>query len=97
MFAFLSHFRLLEECFVTKDPFSPDKEKFLVLGSTCSLCSICVCVGSVRCLTFELLQSVSATDKYIETHMLDGISLHIVNCEGITCSLLRVLEHHMYE
>ncbi|XP_033930696.1 cysteine-rich DPF motif domain-containing protein 1 isoform X2 [Pseudochaenichthys georgianus] len=37
---------LLEECFVTQDPFSPDKEKFLVLGSTCSMCSLCVCVGS---------------------------------------------------
>ncbi|XP_015253220.1 PREDICTED: cysteine-rich DPF motif domain-containing protein 1 [Cyprinodon variegatus] len=36
---------LLEECFVAKDPFSPEKEKFLVLGSTCSLCNICVCVG----------------------------------------------------
>uniref|UniRef100_A0A8C6KLK2 Cysteine-rich DPF motif domain-containing protein 1 n=1 Tax=Nothobranchius furzeri TaxID=105023 RepID=A0A8C6KLK2_NOTFU len=35
---------LLEECFVTKDPFSPEKDKFLVLGSTCSLCSLCVCV-----------------------------------------------------
>ncbi|MEQ2217114.1 hypothetical protein XENOCAPTIV_019884 [Xenoophorus captivus] len=34
---------LLEECFVAKDPFSPDKEKFLVLGSTCSVCSMCVC------------------------------------------------------
>ncbi|XP_017280296.1 cysteine-rich DPF motif domain-containing protein 1 [Kryptolebias marmoratus] len=37
---------LLEECFVAQDPFSPDKEKFLVLGSTCSLCRKCVCVGS---------------------------------------------------
>ncbi|XP_017158280.1 cysteine-rich DPF motif domain-containing protein 1 isoform X2 [Poecilia reticulata] len=39
---------LLEECFVAKDPFSPDKEKFLVLGSACSLCNMCVCVGPVR-------------------------------------------------
>ncbi|XP_054609432.1 cysteine-rich DPF motif domain-containing protein 1 [Dunckerocampus dactyliophorus] len=37
---------LLEESFVTKDPFSPDKEKFLVLGSKCSLCNATVCVGS---------------------------------------------------
>ncbi|KAM9772611.1 cysteine-rich DPF motif domain-containing protein 1 [Syngnathus typhle] len=37
---------LLEECYVTKDPFSPDKEKFLVLGSKCSLCGVTVCVGS---------------------------------------------------
>ncbi|KAM9327516.1 cysteine-rich DPF motif domain-containing protein 1 isoform 2-T2 [Pholidichthys leucotaenia] len=38
---------LLEECFVSKDPFSPDKEKFLILGSICSLCNVRVCVGSV--------------------------------------------------
>ncbi|CAL8282399.1 unnamed protein product [Boreogadus saida] len=37
---------LLEECFVTKDPFSPDKERFLVLGSNCSLCGSSACVGS---------------------------------------------------
>ncbi|CAL1568933.1 unnamed protein product [Knipowitschia caucasica] len=37
---------LLEECFVAKDPFSPDKEKFLILGSCCSLCDKCVCVGA---------------------------------------------------
>uniref|UniRef100_A0A3B5JWM7 Cysteine-rich DPF motif domain-containing protein 1 n=1 Tax=Takifugu rubripes TaxID=31033 RepID=A0A3B5JWM7_TAKRU len=36
---------LLEECFVTKDPFSPDREKFLILGSECSLCRKRVCVG----------------------------------------------------
>ncbi|MBN3311079.1 cysteine-rich DPF motif domain-containing protein 1 isoform X3 [Amia ocellicauda] len=36
---------LLEECFVMRDPFSPDKEKFLVLGSSCSLCRKMVCVG----------------------------------------------------
>lgn len=44
---FLSFVRLLEECFVTKDPFSPDREKFLILGSECSLCKKRVCVGSV--------------------------------------------------
>ncbi|XP_053318758.1 cysteine-rich DPF motif domain-containing protein 1 [Spea bombifrons] len=37
---------LLEECFVTKDPFTPDKEKFLILGSHCSLCKQVVCVGT---------------------------------------------------
>ncbi|KAG9491255.1 hypothetical protein GDO78_006561 [Eleutherodactylus coqui] len=29
---------LLEECYVMRDPFVPDKEKFLILGSPCSLC-----------------------------------------------------------
>ncbi|XP_030640892.1 cysteine-rich DPF motif domain-containing protein 1 [Chanos chanos] len=37
---------LLEECFVMKDPFSPDKERFLILGSKCSLCNKDVCVGT---------------------------------------------------
>eukprot|EP00079_Xenopus_tropicalis_P021952 XP_012813609.1 PREDICTED: cysteine-rich DPF motif domain-containing protein 1 isoform X3 [Xenopus tropicalis] len=37
---------LLEECFVTKDPFTPEKEKFLILGSPCSLCKKSVCVGT---------------------------------------------------
>ncbi|XP_068955413.1 cysteine-rich DPF motif domain-containing protein 1 isoform X2 [Petaurus breviceps papuanus] len=36
---------LLEECFVLKDPFTSDKDKFLILGSWCSLCSKLVCVG----------------------------------------------------
>ncbi|XP_028305111.1 cysteine-rich DPF motif domain-containing protein 1 isoform X2 [Gouania willdenowi] len=48
---------LLEDCYVTKDPFSPDKEKFLVLGSTCSLCSTCVCV-SPSLLHQEVLHAV---------------------------------------
>lgn len=56
---FLSFIRLLEESFVTKDPFSPDKEKFLVLGSTCSLCSMCVCVGSVRCMNIRVCRNVN--------------------------------------
>lgn len=30
-----------------KDPFTPDKDRFLVLGSRCSLCSQLVCVSPV--------------------------------------------------
>lgn len=52
---FLSFVRLLEECFVTKDPFSPDREKFLILGSECSLCRKRVCVGSVSGSLIHLL------------------------------------------
>ncbi|XP_073423796.1 cysteine-rich DPF motif domain-containing protein 1 isoform X1 [Dendrobates tinctorius] len=37
---------LLEECYVTRDPFMPDKEKFLILGSPCSLCQRVVCVST---------------------------------------------------
>ncbi|XP_024435146.1 cysteine-rich DPF motif domain-containing protein 1 [Desmodus rotundus] len=36
---------LLEESFVTKDPFTPDKDRFLILGSKCSICGRLVCVG----------------------------------------------------
>nr|XP_035928727.1 cysteine-rich DPF motif domain-containing protein 1 isoform X1 [Halichoerus grypus] len=36
---------LLEESYVMKDPFTSDKDRFLVLGSKCSLCSRLVCVG----------------------------------------------------
>ncbi|XP_023590390.1 cysteine-rich DPF motif domain-containing protein 1 isoform X4 [Trichechus manatus latirostris] len=36
---------LLEESYVLKDPFTADRDKFLVLGSRCSVCSRLVCVG----------------------------------------------------
>ncbi|XP_012612537.2 cysteine-rich DPF motif domain-containing protein 1 [Microcebus murinus] len=36
---------LLEESYIMKDPFTSDKDRFLVLGSRCSLCSRLVCVG----------------------------------------------------
>ncbi|KAM8820503.1 CDPF1 protein, partial [Eudromia elegans] len=37
---------LLEESYVMKDPFTPDKDSFLILGSQCGLCSRLVCVGT---------------------------------------------------
>ncbi|NXO16870.1 CDPF1 protein, partial [Oriolus oriolus] len=37
---------LLEEAYVMKDPFTPDKDQFLISGSRCSLCSRAVCVGT---------------------------------------------------
>ncbi|XP_051977096.1 cysteine-rich DPF motif domain-containing protein 1 [Xyrauchen texanus] len=37
---------LLEECYGMRDPFSPDKEKFLVLGSKCCVCNKMVCVST---------------------------------------------------
>ncbi|XP_074083387.1 cysteine-rich DPF motif domain-containing protein 1 [Macrotis lagotis] len=36
---------LLEECFILKDPFTSDKDKFVILGSRCSLCGKLVCVA----------------------------------------------------
>lgn len=38
---------LLEESYVMKDPFSPDRDRFLVLGARCSICGRLVCVGPV--------------------------------------------------
>eukprot|EP00071_Canis_lupus_P046437 XP_022279994.1 cysteine-rich DPF motif domain-containing protein 1 isoform X1 [Canis lupus familiaris] len=48
---------LLEESYVMKDPFTPDKDRFLVLGSRCSLCSRLVCVSPVG-MQFILLQEI---------------------------------------
>ncbi|XP_001507957.2 cysteine-rich DPF motif domain-containing protein 1 isoform X2 [Ornithorhynchus anatinus] len=36
---------LLEESYVTRDPFAPGKDKFLVVGSRCGLCDKPVCAG----------------------------------------------------
>ncbi|XP_033261144.1 cysteine-rich DPF motif domain-containing protein 1 isoform X2 [Orcinus orca] len=38
---------LLEESYVMRDPFTPSKDRFLILGSRCSLCGRLVCVGPV--------------------------------------------------
>uniref|UniRef100_A0A3P9JYE8 Cysteine-rich DPF motif domain-containing protein 1 n=1 Tax=Oryzias latipes TaxID=8090 RepID=A0A3P9JYE8_ORYLA len=57
---------LLEECFVTRDPFSPDKEKFLVLGSTCSLCKTCVCVGSDCSLFYTKRFCMQCVGKHLD-------------------------------
>ncbi|XP_041934786.1 cysteine-rich DPF motif domain-containing protein 1 [Alosa pseudoharengus] len=37
---------LLEESYVLKDPFSPNRDKFIVLGAKCTLCSKVVCIGT---------------------------------------------------
>uniref|UniRef100_A0A3Q3NQT0 Cysteine-rich DPF motif domain-containing protein 1 n=1 Tax=Labrus bergylta TaxID=56723 RepID=A0A3Q3NQT0_9LABR len=57
---------LLEECFVTRDPFSPDKEKFLVLGSTCSLCSMCVCVAPECSLFYTKRFCMQCVNKHLD-------------------------------
>ncbi|KAK3518122.1 hypothetical protein QTP70_033217 [Hemibagrus guttatus] len=38
--------RFLEDCYGMRDPFTPNKDKFLILGSKCSLCKKTVCVGT---------------------------------------------------
>ncbi|XP_074554530.1 cysteine-rich DPF motif domain-containing protein 1 [Halichoeres trimaculatus] len=57
---------LLEECFVTRDPFSPDKEKFLVLGSKCSLCGISVCVGSECSLFYTKRFCMQCVNQHLD-------------------------------
>lgn len=47
MLASLLPYSLLEESYVMKDPFTWDKDRFLILGSRCSVCSRLVCVGPV--------------------------------------------------
>ncbi|XP_029350934.1 cysteine-rich DPF motif domain-containing protein 1 [Echeneis naucrates] len=56
---------LLEECFVTRDPFSPDKDRFLVLGSTCSLCRLCVCVGPDCSLFYTKRFCMQCVNKHL--------------------------------
>ncbi|XP_043565030.1 cysteine-rich DPF motif domain-containing protein 1 isoform X3 [Chiloscyllium plagiosum] len=36
---------LLEECYTMNDPFTPQRDTFLILGSHCCLCNTVVCVG----------------------------------------------------
>ncbi|XP_011839431.1 PREDICTED: cysteine-rich DPF motif domain-containing protein 1 isoform X2 [Mandrillus leucophaeus] len=48
---------LLEESYVMKDPFTSHRDRFLVLGSRCSLCSRLVCVGPVG-VQLILLQEI---------------------------------------
>ncbi|KAJ8401382.1 hypothetical protein AAFF_G00386130 [Aldrovandia affinis] len=57
---------LLEECFVVKDPFSPEKEKFLILGSTCSLCHKTVCVGAECSLFYTKRFCLRCVREYLE-------------------------------
>ncbi|XP_032058819.1 cysteine-rich DPF motif domain-containing protein 1 isoform X1 [Aythya fuligula] len=49
---------LLEDCYVMKDPFTPDKEKILILGSLCSLCGLSVCIGAVSGNQNKFFQSL---------------------------------------
>ncbi|XP_059833845.1 cysteine-rich DPF motif domain-containing protein 1 isoform X2 [Hypanus sabinus] len=36
---------LLEECYTMNDPFTSQKDRFLIIGSHCSVCNSTVCVG----------------------------------------------------
>ncbi|XP_061570939.1 cysteine-rich DPF motif domain-containing protein 1 [Cololabis saira] len=57
---------LLEECFVGRDPFRPDRDRFLVLGSTCSLCSSTVCVGADCSLFYTKRFCMRCVNKHLD-------------------------------
>ncbi|XP_040553617.1 cysteine-rich DPF motif domain-containing protein 1 isoform X2 [Gallus gallus] len=64
---------ILEDSYVMKDPFTPDKEKFLILGSLCSLCRRTVCVGAhasfVAERDLELMQWSGCMDESTQEEM----------------------------
>ncbi|XP_023696273.1 cysteine-rich DPF motif domain-containing protein 1 [Paramormyrops kingsleyae] len=57
---------LLEECFVMKDPFSPNRDKFLILGSNCSVCHRTVCVGTDCSLFYTKRFCLPCVHKHLD-------------------------------
>nr|XP_021153009.1 cysteine-rich DPF motif domain-containing protein 1 [Columba livia] len=62
---------LLEECYVMKDPFTPDKDKFLILGSHCSLCNRSVCVGTECSLFYSKRFCLPCVNENIKAFPLE--------------------------
>uniref|UniRef100_A0A8D0HKJ3 Cysteine-rich DPF motif domain-containing protein 1 n=1 Tax=Sphenodon punctatus TaxID=8508 RepID=A0A8D0HKJ3_SPHPU len=62
---------LLEESYVMKDPFTPDKDKFLILGSQCSLCSKSVCVGTECSLFYSKRFCLPCVRTHLEEFPLE--------------------------
>lgn len=54
-----------------KDPFTSDKDRFLILGSRCSVCSRLVCVGPVSEPRAQFLSS-SCHRGWDSTDMIEG-------------------------
>ncbi|KAM6986686.1 cysteine-rich DPF motif domain-containing protein 1 [Aplochiton taeniatus] len=57
---------LLEKCYITKDPFTPEKERFLVIGSSCSLCNNIVCVGTHCSLFYTKRFCIPCVNKHLD-------------------------------
>ncbi|NWR33793.1 CDPF1 protein, partial [Tachuris rubrigastra] len=62
---------ILEEAYVMKDPFTPDKDKFLILGSRCSLCSRSVCVDAECSLFYSKRFCVPCVKENIKAFPLE--------------------------
>ncbi|NWZ03932.1 CDPF1 protein, partial [Loxia curvirostra] len=62
---------LLEEACVMKDPFTPDKDKFLIIRSHCSLCSRAVCVGTNCSLFYSKSFSLTCVKESLKAFPLE--------------------------
>ncbi|XP_006888188.1 PREDICTED: cysteine-rich DPF motif domain-containing protein 1 [Elephantulus edwardii] len=57
---------LLEESYVLKDPFTADRDRFLVLGSRCSVCSRLVCVAPECSLFYSKRFCLPCVREYMD-------------------------------
>ncbi|XP_078273064.1 cysteine-rich DPF motif domain-containing protein 1 [Rhinoraja longicauda] len=57
---------LLEKCYTMNDPFISQKDRFLIIGSHCSLCDKTVCVGQECSLFYTKRFCIPCVKKYIE-------------------------------
>ncbi|XP_032893554.1 cysteine-rich DPF motif domain-containing protein 1 isoform X1 [Amblyraja radiata] len=57
---------LLEKCYTMNDPFISQKDRFLIIGSHCSLCNKIVCVGQECSLFYTKRFCIPCVKKYIE-------------------------------
>ncbi|XP_078076309.1 cysteine-rich DPF motif domain-containing protein 1 isoform X4 [Mustelus asterias] len=57
---------LLEECYTMNDPFAPQRDRFLILGSHCCLCNNAVCVGQDCSLFYTKRFCIPCVKEHID-------------------------------
>ncbi|XP_072408728.1 cysteine-rich DPF motif domain-containing protein 1 isoform X2 [Chiloscyllium punctatum] len=57
---------LLEDCYTMNDPFTPQRDTFLILGSHCCLCKTVVCVGQECSLFYTKRFCIPCVKKHID-------------------------------
>ncbi|NXX41310.1 CDPF1 protein, partial [Tricholaema leucomelas] len=62
---------ILEDSYVMKDPFTPDKSRFLILGSHCSLCGRSVCVDAECSLFYSKRFCLPCVKKNLKAFPLE--------------------------